>query len=204
MLETDNTSRIFFVDFENVKISGLDGLLELNSTDEVFIFYSDKADGITFDVHKNLNETKAKINLQKVEVGSKNALDFYITTYIGSKILEEENEAFCIVSKDKGFSAVVDLSWWEQELPSQEEMEEGKRNLKANGNAVDFIITHCCSSSTEVLIGGGMYKSDYLNDYLESLRQSVQFKKWFFGHYHGNRNVNAQEILIYEQIIRIV
>ena len=34
MIEIDNTSRIFFVDFENVKISGLDGLLELNSTDD--------------------------------------------------------------------------------------------------------------------------------------------------------------------------
>ena len=107
---------------------------------------------------------------------------------------------------DKGWKPyrINHLSWWEQELPSQEEMEEGKRNLKANRNAVDFIVTHCCASSTEVLIGGGMYKSDYLNDYLESLRQSVQFKKWFFGHYHGNRYVNAQEVLIYEQIIRIV
>ncbi len=28
-------------------------------------------------------------------------------------------------------------------------------------------------------------------------------KNWFFGHYHDNRNVNAEEILLYEQIIRI-
>ena len=48
-----------------------------------------------------------------------------------------------------------------------------------------------------------MYKRDYLSEYFEELRQKVQFKKWFFGHYHDNMNVNAQEILIYEQIIRI-
>ena len=96
MIEIDNTSRIFFVDFENVKISGLDGLLELNSTDEVFIFYSDKADGITFDVHKNLNETKAKINLQKVEVGSKNALDFQLSSYLGF-IIKERLKLFILV-----------------------------------------------------------------------------------------------------------
>ena len=60
------------------------------------------------------------------------------------------------------------------------------------------------AGSTQVLIGGGMYKRDFLNEYLEKIRQSVQFKKWFFGHYHDNKNINAQEILLYEQIIRIV
>ena len=83
-------------------------------------------------------------------------------------------------------------------------MEEGRRNLEAHGNTVDFIVTHCCASSTEVLLGGGLYEHDYLNDYLEGIRQSVKFRKWFFGHYHDNRNVNAEEILIYEQIIRIM
>ena len=95
-------------------------------------------------------------------------------------------------------------SWWEQELPSEEEMLEGTANLKVHGNKVDFIVSHCCAASTQVLIGEGMYKRDYLNEYLEMIRQSVVFKKWFFGHYHDNKNVNAQEILLYEQIIRIV
>lgn len=83
-------------------------------------------------------------------------------------------------------------------------MDEGRRNLEANGNKVDFIVTHCCASGTEVLLGGGIYRSDYLNHYFEEIRQTVKFRKWFFGHYHGNKNVNAEEILIYEQIIRIV
>lgn len=96
------------------------------------------------------------------------------------------------------------FSWWKEELPTEKEMEEGRRNLEANGNSVDFIVSHCCASSTQVLIGGGMYKRDYLNEYFEELRRKVRFKKWFFGHYHDNMNVNTQEILIYEQIIRIV
>lgn len=95
------------------------------------------------------------------------------------------------------------LSWWEQELPTQAEMEEGRRNLEANGNKVDYIVTHCCASSTQVLLGGGLFKVDYLNEYLEEVRQHVKFKKWFFGHYHDNKNVNAEEILLYEQIIQI-
>nr|WP_300769771.1 metallophosphoesterase [uncultured Acetatifactor sp.] len=95
------------------------------------------------------------------------------------------------------------VSWWSQELPTEEEMEEGRRNLAAHGNKVDFIVTHCCASSTQILLGGKLYRPDTLTAYLEEIRQNTSFRKWFFGHYHDNRNVNAQEILLYEQIIRI-
>ena len=95
------------------------------------------------------------------------------------------------------------LSWWERELPSAEEMEEGKTNLQEHNNEVDFMVTHCCAASTQILINPTYGKPDYLAKYFEELRQMVKFKKWFFGHYHENRNITAEEILIYEQIIRI-
>ena len=88
-------------------------------------------------------------------------------------------------------------------MPSEEEMEEGRTNLQKYNNEVDFIVVHCASSSTVALLSHGLYKPDLLTDYLEEIRQIVKFKKWFFGHYHDNRNVNAEEILLWEQIIRI-
>lgn len=99
---------------------------------------------------------------------------------------------------------ILHESWWPQELPSLEEMEEGRRNLAACGNQVDFIVSHCCASSTQILLGGSLFQPDCIIDYFEELRQTISFRKWFFGHYHDNRNVNAQEILLYEQVIRIV
>lgn len=106
---------------------------------------------------------------------------------------------------DKGWRPyrINHLSWWQQELPSKEEMEEGRRNLATHDNTVDFIVTHCCASSTQTLLGGSMYRPDIETEYLEEIRQNTRFRKWFFGHYHDNRNVNAKEILLYEQIIQI-
>lgn len=95
------------------------------------------------------------------------------------------------------------VSWWKQELPSEEEMEEGRNNLSLHHNTVDFIVTHCCSSSTQAMLGGSLYKPDIETSYFEEIKQNTKFKKWFFGHYHDNRNVSAEEILLYEQIIRI-
>jgi len=106
---------------------------------------------------------------------------------------------------DKGWRPyrINHISWWVQELPSEMEMEEGFKNLSLHNNTVDFIVSHCCSSSTQALLGGGLFTPDVLTNYLEQIRQAVTFKKWFFGHYHDNKNVNAEEILLYEQIIRI-
>lgn len=95
------------------------------------------------------------------------------------------------------------ISWWKEELPSDEEMKEGLINLEAYNNTVDFILTHCCSSSTQALLGRGYYKTDVETNYFEGVKRNVKYKKWFFGHYHDNKNVNVEEILIYEQIIRI-
>lgn len=126
---------------------------------------------------------------------------------ISGGILEPDDQDFKRKKKilDRGFRPyrVNHISWWKQELPSEEEMEEGRRNLQIHGNEVDFIVSHCCATSTAALISHGSYQPDMLTDYLEEIRQKTTFKKWFFGHYHDNKNVNMQELLLYEQIIRI-
>lgn len=95
------------------------------------------------------------------------------------------------------------LSWWSQELPTQEEMDNGLVNLAKHDNTVDFIVTHTPPASTIALIGQGLYDQDILTKYLEKIRSKVTFKKWFSGHMHINKNVNEKELIVYEQIIRI-
>lgn len=96
------------------------------------------------------------------------------------------------------------VTWWKEEMPSQSEMEEGLQNLALHGNKVDFIVTHCCASSTLAQFGMGFYKPDYLHRYLQRVKEKCTYKKWFFGHYHQNKNVGDREILLWEQINRIV
>lgn len=96
------------------------------------------------------------------------------------------------------------VSWWKEEMPDEAEFEEGRRNLERAGWQVDFIVTHCTASSTQALAGGILYQPDTLTDYLEEIRQKCQYRKWFFGHYHDNRNVTEKDLMLYEQMIRIV
>lgn len=93
----------YLVDFENVKKDGLDGIHKLEKEDRVCILYSKNADSITFEQHKRIMESKAEITLCKVDVGSKNALDFQLATQLGFLIANKEADSYYIVSKDKGF-----------------------------------------------------------------------------------------------------
>lgn len=95
------------------------------------------------------------------------------------------------------------VSWWEQELPTEDEMKNGEENLKKVGKKVDYIISHSPSASTIALLGHGLYEQDILTAYLEDIRANTEYKKHFCGHMHVNRAVNANDIILYEQLVRI-
>lgn len=100
---------------------------------------------------------------------------------------------------------VKGLSWWEEELPTDDEMEHGLKVLKKNDNVVDYIITHSPSTSELYLMGGkGVYEMDILTNYLEEVKISVDYKRHLFGHMHMNYAVNDKDICLYEQIVRIL
>jgi len=92
-------------------------------------------------------------------------------------------------------------SWWKEELPSEEEMAEGLKNLEKVGNQVDVVISHSAPSSIVDIFSRGFYAHDILTDYLESVRKQISFKAWFFGHYHENQMIGQKFIMLYENII---
>ncbi len=94
------------------------------------------------------------------------------------------------------------VNWWEEELPSQEEMDEGLANLAEHNNTVDYILTHCASTSTQALIRQDL-QADVLTEYLESIKNTVSYKHWIFGHYHDDRVIDDKETLVYHKMIRI-
>ena len=96
---------------------------------------------------------------------------------------------------------VEHISWWEQELPSEEEMERGLRNLSIHNWTVDYVISHCASASITAM--AGFSDSDRLTQYLEKIRERLTFQYWFFGHYHDNHQFLGKHIMLYEQIIQI-
>ena len=96
------------------------------------------------------------------------------------------------------------ISWWKEELPSEEERQFGLKTLDEHGNKVDFIISHCCPQQIASVFSHGGYKPDELTSYFNVIAETVNFSKWFFGHYHDNQVVMSKFVMLYEQIVRCV
>ena len=113
----------------------------------------------------------------------------------------DEEEKIYQYRKRGAYFRIRDYSWWDLELPTQDEMKNGINNLEKVNYKVDYIITHCCPTSVQAILSGGTYKKDYLTDYLQEISEKCEFKKWYFGHYHDNKQINSQFVLLYEDIV---
>ena len=114
----------------------------------------------------------------------------------------DEEERIYEYRKRGAYFRIRDFSWWDLELPTNQEMENGIKNLEKVNYKVDYVISHCCPTSIQALINP-TYKRDILTDYLQQISEKCIFKKWYFGHYHDYRQVNAQFTLLYEDIVLI-
>ena len=112
----------------------------------------------------------------------------------------DEGEKIYEMRKRGAYFRIRNYSWWDLELPTDEEMKNGIKNLEEVNYKVDYIISHCCPTNIQTLLNP-MYKKDILTDYLQEISEKCEFKKWYFGHYHENRQVNSEFVLLYEDIV---
>lgn len=99
---------------------------------------------------------------------------------------------------------VKGISWWEEELPSQAEMDEALYNLERYNYKVDYIISHCCCNSIQdKLSPDGLFEEDSETAFFELIHDKCQYKKWYFGHYHADLKVTKQDNVLYYQIVEL-
>lgn len=112
-------------------------------------------------------------------------------------------EKFQTLNACRAVFRVNHRSWWKEELPDEEEYREARANLEKAGWAVDYIVTHCASTSVQDLLLRELSKPDALTDFLEEVCRRCSFQYHFFGHYHSNQVIQKKYVLLYEQIIRL-
>lgn len=105
-------------------------------------------------------------------------------------VLDPDDPKFPIQVKEmneKGwFYRILGQSYWTQELPSEQEMQEGLKNLKKHDHTVDYVLTHCAPTDLErhILAFSHPKEPDRLNRYLQNIAERTTFQKWYMGHYH--------------------
>lgn len=105
-------------------------------------------------------------------------------------------------SHDK-WARKLNVSWWKEELPSEQEMEEARHNLAIVDNKVDYIITHSLPSSLlPFAVSNG--DQDSATIFLEEVFNQVKYKHWYCGHYHKDTDLPFRISIMYQSIKEII
>jgi hypothetical protein len=94
--------------------------------------------------------------------------------------------------------------WTGREMPTDEELRIGAANLKAAGNAVDYVVTHEPPMKLKEFLGlreKGETRVTGLNTYLEELSRAVTFKRWFFGSLHLDKHVSGAYAAVFQSVV---
>lgn len=100
------------------------------------------------------------------------------------------------------------ITWWKQELPTYEELDEGIANLKRYGNKVDYIITHSCSERAlmypQIRNSATLKLSCPESQMLSYIEETTQFTHWYFGHFHIDAEFGGKYTVLFDRVVRIV
>lgn len=112
-------------------------------------------------------------------------------------------------SVDKELRLAMNYMWFENEELSLVEMERIYADLLATNLHYDLILTHTCPEKwipTDMFIGGidQSKVSRRMEIFLEGIENITDYDHWYFGHYHGNRDINDKATMLYQEIRRIV
>ena len=93
--------------------------------------------------------------------------------------------------------------WFAEELPSKEEYEEGWNNLKKVEFCVDYIVTHSGPREIVADMGYAELSDDEveLRKYLQRVADNVEFKAWYFGHFHDDIEMEDMYFCLYDEVI---
>ena len=99
------------------------------------------------------------------------------------------------------------VSWWPEEMPSKEELQEGMDNLEKHNFKVDYVLTHCAPEQYLKNMGMKSMKKKYdytpntLTNFFTYLltKWNLEFGHWYFGHYHNDES-KGKFHLLYQNI----
>lgn len=106
-------------------------------------------------------------------------------------------------SHDKKYRK-IGKSMWEEELPTQEEIEQARQALNLVDRKVDVIITHSLPGKIQQeFFFNASYPQNILTDFFNEMEEKIDFSLWFSGHYHCSESCDEKHILLYNDIVKL-
>ena len=102
----------------------------------------------------------------------------------------EGHTFFTFGGGDSGDAAIrmENGTWQREEQPTKAEMAKAARQLTAEGQAVDYIVTHQPAMKDRVLVEG-FSPTTLLTAFFDAISHHVRYRRWYFGSLHKNKKL---------------
>jgi len=90
--------------------------------------------------------------------------------------------------------------WWEQELPTEEEIKRAYTNLEKHSKSVDYILTHKYHYDPSYADA----PSFTLEGFTHYVYTNVSYKHWYSGHWHRTEFIDDSHTVAYDEPIKIL
>lgn len=95
------------------------------------------------------------------------------------------------------------VSWWPQESPNAGDIRKGVNNLARVGNKVDYVLSHTCPFNVIDEMFDRVWPTQHTTEkMLQELADTVDFKAWYFGHWHHDI-IGGKYNCLYNQIVKL-
>lgn len=98
------------------------------------------------------------------------------------------------------------IDWWRDELPTRADEENAFNNLDKHGWKVDYALSHTCPREVSQILARelGFYdkNEDPTTRLLDHIKNSLNYSRWYFGHYHIDKNY-AKFTALYHRILKL-
>lgn len=98
-------------------------------------------------------------------------------------------------------------TWWKEENISEADINNALYNLKLRNMKVDYILTHTCPLNAGFMIQEDEIDALKLQDEnclkLEKIYENAEFKKWCFGHFHKDIELDDKFTCVFQSVIKI-
>lgn len=100
------------------------------------------------------------------------------------------------------------VSWWKEEEITSKDIDRFFSNYDPN-TKLDFILTHDCPASLvpAVKLYSGINSINKISNsqkQLERINSKVDFNKWYFGHWHIDKEINEKFECLYKGFKKII
>lgn len=98
------------------------------------------------------------------------------------------------------------ISWWEEEMPSAEEIKNAEDNLKFNDFKVNYILTYEAPAMAKDFLNLHTNQASAmspLNTYLQELMKNVEYYHWYFGSLHTDKEITSRMTAVFNKIYEL-